>query len=147
MFSKGPNVNGAPYINCGLICNNGSSAFEFNIANAGSSIVGLNSGVVPTAGVWYHLVGTYDGTTMRLYVNGAQVATTGQSGNILASAEPLMIGAARRGGVVQEYFPGTVNDCALYNAVLDATTILQHYFARTVVCVAATGRSQAFVIG
>jgi len=38
----------------------------------------------PTAqtGQWYHLVGTYDGATMVMYVNGAPVATAARTGNI-----------------------------------------------------------------
>ena len=36
---------------------------------------------------WSHLAGTYDGTTLRLYVNGVQVASAAYSGTIGTSAD------------------------------------------------------------
>ncbi len=43
----------------------------------------------PTAGAWHHIVGTYDGTTMTLYQDGAVVTTLAKTGSIApSSAEP-----------------------------------------------------------
>ena len=41
---------------------------------------------------WSHLATTYDGTTLRLFVNGAQVASRPQTGLIQATSLPLTIG-------------------------------------------------------
>lgn len=49
----------------------------------------------PTArsyGVWYHVAMTYDGTTQRLYVNGAEVGTAAATGSTTASNGVLYIG-------------------------------------------------------
>src|SRR5262249_39433776 len=41
---------------------------------------------------WSFLTETYDGTTVRLYVNGTQVASTAHTGAIATSTNPLQIG-------------------------------------------------------
>jgi hypothetical protein len=41
---------------------------------------------------WSHLATTYDGTTLRLYINGALVNSEAVSGDIITSAMPLRIG-------------------------------------------------------
>jgi hypothetical protein len=42
---------------------------------------------------WSHLAGTYDGQTVRLYVNGTQVASRAQTAPILSSTGALTIGS------------------------------------------------------
>ena len=53
---------------------------------------------------WTHLAATYDGSVLRLYVNGAQVSTRTIGGNILTSTSPLHIGGDSFAG---EYFTGS----------------------------------------
>jgi subtilase family serine protease len=43
------------------------------VSTPGTSSV--NSSGTLTADVWNHLAGTYDGTTLRIYVNGALAGT------------------------------------------------------------------------
>jgi len=35
-----------------------------------------------TLGVWYHVAGTYDGSNVRIYINGAECGKAAQTGNI-----------------------------------------------------------------
>ena len=44
------------------------------------------------ANTWSFLTETYDGSTLRLYVNGTQVASTAHTGAIATSTNPLQIG-------------------------------------------------------
>ena len=46
----------------------------------------------PAVNAWTHLAFTYDGATERLYMNGVQVTSRAQTGNIAASAGVLHIG-------------------------------------------------------
>ena len=44
------------------------------------------------ATTWYHVAGTYDGTTLRFYVNGVQDASATAAGTITTNALTLRIG-------------------------------------------------------
>jgi hypothetical protein len=72
------------------------------------------------AGVWSHLATTYDGATLRLYVNGTQVASRAVTGSITLSS-----GALRLGGnaVWGEYFGGLMDEVRIYNRPLTAAEI------------------------
>ena len=69
---------------------------------------------------WTHLATTYDGATLRLYVNGAQVASKPQTGSIAASTGPLKIGGNAIWG---EYFSGLIDEVRVYDRALAVTEI------------------------
>lgn len=56
--------------------NNNLKAAFFN----GSAWAGTANSITLTAGNWYHIVGTYDGTTLKLYINGSLASQTNYSG-------------------------------------------------------------------
>jgi hypothetical protein len=78
------------------------------------------------AGQTYHVVGTYDGTTRRLYVNGAQVATGALTGAATATTNALYM-ASWNGGT--EFLKGTIDEVAVYSTALSATRVSAHYTA------------------
>ena len=61
---------------------------------------------------WSHVAATYDGTTLRLYVNGIQVNSQPQTGNILTSIHPLQIGGDSFYG---QYFQGRIDEVRIYS--------------------------------
>jgi hypothetical protein len=76
--------------------------------------------LVPVSPTWTHVAATFDGTTMRLYVNGTQVASLAQTSPIATSSSPLRIGGNSAWG---EYFAGSIDDVRVYNRALSATEI------------------------
>jgi titin len=80
------------------------------------------SGTV-VAGSTYHVVGTYDGATQRLYVNGAQVASRAFAGAATATTSPLAIGSWDGNG---EFFSGVIDEVAVYNKVLTPAQVTKH---------------------
>jgi fibronectin type 3 domain-containing protein len=79
---------------------------------AGSAQLPLNA--------WSHLAATYDGATVRLYVNGALVSSSSVSGSMPNSDGPLRIGG---NAVWGEYFDGLIDELRVYNRALSATEI------------------------
>ncbi len=70
---------------------------------------------------WTHIALTYDGTTMRLYVNGTQVSSTAATGTIQTTTNPLWIGGNSPYG---EYFQGAIDEARVYNRALTAAEIV-----------------------
>jgi Concanavalin A-like lectin/glucanases superfamily len=82
----------------------------------GSTAVPLNT--------WTHLAFTFDGSTLRLYMNGTLVRTSSangsSSGAIITSAGALRIGG---NAVFGEYFRGIIDEVRVYNRPLSAADI------------------------
>ena len=80
---------------------------------------------------WYYVTGAYDGSALKLYLNGAQMASTPASGAITyAFSNPLCIGSepsstvCTGGGV---HFYGSIDEVKIYNRSLTATEIMAEY--------------------
>lgn len=79
-------------------------------------------------GDWYHMVGVYDGTQLRLYVNGVLDSTAAQHGNIAPFTSPLWIGKYCGGGSGIDWcLYGKIDEVAVYDRVLSEAEILRHY--------------------
>ena len=64
---------------------------------------------------WSHLALTYDGATLRLYVNGRQASSRATTGTIRKTTDPLWIGGNHPYG---EYFQGLIDQVRVYDRVL-----------------------------
>ncbi|HWX21958.1 MAG TPA: LamG-like jellyroll fold domain-containing protein [Candidatus Binatia bacterium] len=69
---------------------------------------------------WSHLAATYDGATLRLFVNGVQVGAFARTGPIGTSTLPLSIGADTVHG---SYFAGLIDEVRIYNGPVSASQI------------------------
>jgi PKD repeat protein len=77
-------------------------------------------------GTTYHIVATYNGATMRMYVNGVEIGGgRAKTGNMRNSAQPLRIGAF----FSADYWDGAIDEAAVYSTALPAATIVAHYNA------------------
>jgi fibronectin type 3 domain-containing protein len=72
------------------------------------------------AGTWSHLALTYDGSALRLYVNGALVGTAAATGAIATSTGALRIGG---NSIFNEWFAGLIDEVRVYNRALSAAEI------------------------
>jgi hypothetical protein len=69
---------------------------------------------------WTHLAATYDGATLRLYVNGTEVGNRVITGALLTSTGALRIGGNSLWG---EFFKGRIDEVRIYNRSLTQAEI------------------------
>jgi hypothetical protein len=129
--------NTNPYVNYSLTTDGSNSGkFSFGIA-VGTTFYNALSNTIPTTGQWYHVVGTYDGTNIRIYVNGLLDGILPVTGSIRNDSQVLTIGAYHRGTSFGQFFPGLIDEVAVYNVALSSTQVLANYNT------AATGLQKA----
>ena len=109
------NTNGLAYA---LYASAGNSKASGHVSTP-NEFNAMSTSNIPT-NAWTHLASTYDGATLRLYVNGTLVSSTAVIGNM-----PNSSGALRLGGnnVWGEWFQGQLDEVRLYNTVLTQTQI------------------------
>jgi hypothetical protein len=117
---------------------------QLYLSPTGKAVAGLrNSALVKTVatsplsyndGHWHYLAATYNNTILRLYVDGAQVATTTTttaatfSGYWRAATENLSTWPTPPSG---NNYAGGLDELAVYSTALTATRISAHYTAGT----------------
>ena len=98
---------------------NSSAGIRFHVT---SSAVDYNSSTI--ADTWYHVVGTYDGTTARIYLNGEAVASGSRTAG--SNSVPFRVGASPRGA---NYNNGDIARAFIYSRALTASEIQQNFVA------------------
>ncbi len=88
-----------------------------------TSTQALARGGTCTYGVWTQYVGTYDGSTTKLYINGVLVSSTALSGS-LSYLGPVAVGAWPSGG---NNFNGQLADAQIYNTALTTNQVQSLY--------------------
>ncbi len=89
--------------------------------NNGSDRAATSTGATAVGG-WSHLAVTYDGSSLKLYVNGSLVRTTAVTGAVTSSNGALRIGGNNVWG---EWFAGTIDEVNVYNRALSAAEVTQ----------------------
>ena len=93
-----------------------------------AAFVNMTAGDVATSGTsalpldtWTHLATTFDGATLRLYVNGIEVGSTAVGSSIVTSTDPLRIG----GNAVwnDEFFEGLIDEVRIHSTALTAADL------------------------
>lgn len=101
----------------------GNSIWEFLMRDTLWHLQAWNAGTFaratltrPTDSAWHHLAGTYDGTSLRIYLDGTLMTTTAFAGPLRTDANAFNI--FRNSGN-----PNTIDDVRFYDTALDAATI------------------------
>jgi hypothetical protein len=92
--------------------------------NGTATSLSISGGGAVSPGSWYHVVVTFDGTTARLYINGAEVASGNPTSYIPGSSGGFAVGTRADG-----FFPwnGVADEVAFYGTALSASEVSAHY--------------------
>ena len=101
-----------------------ASSSTNNRPAVGGTFAAGNQNTIGTAvlavNTWTHLAATFDGATVRLYVNGVQVASKAQTTPLTPTTGTLQIGADSYAG---ENFAGRIDEVRVYNRALSQAEI------------------------
>ncbi len=89
-------------------------------ANTGGSDLSARGTAKLPVNAWAHLAATYDGVTLRLYVNGIEVGSKPVTQALRQTDNPLRIGG---NAVWGEYFAGLIDDVRVYDRALSAAEV------------------------
>ena len=78
----------------------------------------------PSVGEWHHIVGTYDGSNVRIYSDGVEGTPMSYSTPIGTNNEDLKIGWDPD---MLGYFDGLIDEVHIYNRALSEEEIQKHY--------------------
>jgi hypothetical protein len=104
----------------GLYGNTDTSRPSLNVHSTGGTEQDIRGTAALSTSAWTHLGATYDGATLRLYVNGTQVATKAFTSALAVTASPLRVGGNAIWG---EWFTGLIDEVRVYNRALSATEV------------------------
>ena len=122
---KGPYVRGpdaSPYrLTLG---DAGEIIFELRVRSSPLPVQIVKAGY-PT-GEWFFVVGTFDGASMKLYVDGLLAGTAAVDGPLGQSRAPLLIGTGQN--LSMDTFQGRLDDVRIYDRALSSAEVEALYF-------------------
>lgn len=83
--------------------------------------VGINVENVLTVNTFYHVAGTYDGATMKLYLNGEMIKSKECSGNVAEGNNQVILSSP------EEPLDGIIDEACIYNRALTEEEIFSIY--------------------
>src|SRR3989344_3092088 len=124
---KGTGVSTANIYTLGIA--DSKAMFSLHLAGFGASDCLGNSPCIVSnttlvTGRWYHVAGTYDGATIRIYVDGQLGGSQSVVSTGTADANPVLFGSRSDG---QDSLTGFLDDVRLYNRALTPAEIKRLY--------------------
>ncbi len=105
------------YLQYWMIVNNGKPRFMLRFGGSATVVESSNSIEI---GKWYHIVGTYDGSKIKIFVNGEEVASVDKTGTIDTTTNSFNITGVN-------YFKGKIDEVRMYGKGLSSAQIQKLY--------------------
>ncbi|MGC2063788.1 MAG: LamG domain-containing protein, partial [Thermodesulfovibrionales bacterium] len=141
-FKTNTLIHGAPIYNRRVAVANdlGGVSLELNNYSTNTNTIGLNLFInggwktlyapaeAITIGRWYHVAGTYNGTVMRLYLDGIEVNSMAVNGPITIAGTPSVV-IGRNVPTPSIFFNGLIDEVEIFNRALSDVEIAAIYNA------------------
>ena len=101
--------------------NEGNEASFRIYVGAGNTKVTARSNIILSTDTWYHLVGTYDGADVRVYLDGIEKGNAAQSGTLSTEATRIALGKFSNNFYVN--FDGLIDEVRIYDRALSPAEI------------------------
>lgn len=107
------------------ISSGGDMRIRFRVRAGGSTGTLVASAGNLSAGVWYHVAGVYDGSTMRIYVDGVDVGSTSKNGTLAVDRSVAVAVGDQPPGAGDRNFDGCIDEVRIYTRALSAMEVDQ----------------------
>lgn len=99
-----------------------SGSTDLNTVSGAGATVAVGTGGV-TANAWHHLAGTWDGTTLRMFLDGVDVGGAQPVNDVLWDSSDVILGADIDSLSVSIPFMGSIDEVRVYDRALSASEI------------------------
>jgi lysophospholipase L1-like esterase len=101
------------------------------VVNTTSGYSSLTLGGPAPLQQWVHMVGTFDGATVRFYVNGVEQFSTPHTGTLRTDSTPITLGSSYNSAalVPGEALNGRIDGVKIFNRALTATEVQNEYLS------------------
>lgn len=88
---------------------------RFYVSNAGDDYPAAVSSINIPTGEWHHLAGTFDGTAVKIYVDGVETGiTTPAESTLFSNEEPFLMAGNTLGGSNGRYLDGKIDEVKVW---------------------------------
>jgi hypothetical protein len=102
---------------------------NFYVFSTTPAVGGVTSTTVLALNQWYHVAGTYDGSTVKIYVNGQLEAAAPFTGSLRNNPSTTAVGCKALAGLCIYPFKGMVDELEIFNRALSQAEINAIYHA------------------
>ena len=121
---------GNPYVSYGIefIGTTDQPSLVLGFSNNTFSYTTATASASTAVGLWVNVVGTYDGSFSKIYVNGQLITSNAETRTLLTTSANFVLGTETQG---TSGYPlnGNISNTQVYNRALSAAEILQNYNA------------------
>ena len=112
----------ADYAGWAVQVTSASGRVGLNFGDGSSAWPGVQSTADVLDNAWHHLAGTWDGTTIRLYVD-AMLQGTAALSSPANNTRAVNLGFAWGGGTAQRFFRGQIDEVSIHNRALSSDEV------------------------